>query len=130
MSTKLNYTKLWEVTACRGFSLARSGPVFSLRKRRFGLAERPSAASIVAMTQSSPTGAVSGRDYVRTRPRGFVPWTPRSATRVLLDQVHQVLEEYRPDLPVTARQIFYRLVGKHHYDKTEQAYARLLEMLT
>lgn len=82
------------------------------------------------MTQSTPTGAVSGRDYVRTRPRGFVPWTPRSATRVLLDQVQEVLELYRPDLPMTARQIFYRLVGAHHYDKTEQAYARLLEMLT
>lgn len=59
-----------------------------------------------------------------------MPWTPRSASRVLLDQVQEVLELYRPDLPMTARQIFYRLVGAHGYDKTEQAYARLLELLT
>ena len=32
-------------------------------------------------------------------------------------------------LPLTVRQIFYRLVGAHGYDKTEQAYARLGEHL-
>lgn len=83
------------------------------------------------MTQSEgPTGAVSGREYVRTRPRGFVPWTPRAKSAVLLDQVQAVLEEYRKFLPMTARQIFYRLVGAHGYDKTELAYGRLLELLT
>lgn len=81
------------------------------------------------MTQSSPTGAVSGREYVRTRPRGFAPWTPRAKTAVLLDQVQAVLEEYRPYLPLTARQVFYRLVGKYRYPKDEQAYGRLIEML-
>src|SRR4051812_28924041 len=98
--------------------------------RRFGLARRPPGTSIAGMTSQSPTGAVSGREYTRTRPRGFVPWTPRSATRVLLDRVRGVRELSRRALPMTARQIFYRLVGAHGYDKTEQAYARLLEMLT
>jgi hypothetical protein len=32
-------------------------------------------------------------------------------------------------LPLTIRQIFYRLVGAHNYEKTEQAYARLCEHL-
>jgi hypothetical protein len=39
------------------------------------------------------------------------------------------LDEYRAYLPLTVRQIFYRLVGAHGYSKTEQAYARLGEHL-
>jgi hypothetical protein len=40
-----------------------------------------------------------------------------------------VLEEYEDHVPLTVRQIFYRLVGLHAYEKTENAYARLSEML-
>jgi hypothetical protein len=58
-----------------------------------------------------------------------VPWSPRSETLILLDQVKSVLEEYAAYLPLTCRQIFYRLVGAHGYEKTENAYARLYEML-
>jgi hypothetical protein len=66
----------------------------------------------------------------KPRPRGYYDdWSPRSKTLALLDQVYDVLDEYKAYLPLTARQIFYRLVGKHGYDKTEQAYARLTEML-
>lgn len=75
-------------------------------------------------------GTVSGRTYKRTRPRGFAEWTPRPHVQALVDQVRGVLEENRAFLPMTARQVFYRLVGAHGYDKTEQAYARLLETLT
>ena len=64
-----------------------------------------------------------------TRVRGFASWRPRRATVELLDQVHTVLAEYREYLPLTVRQIFYRLVGAHGYDKTEAAYARLGEHL-
>jgi hypothetical protein len=39
------------------------------------------------------------------------------------------LNEYAAHLPLTVRQVFYRLVGVHGYDKTEQAYARLCELL-
>jgi hypothetical protein len=64
------------------------------------------------------------------RPRGFMDdWHPREATRLLLDQVESVLDEYREQLPLTLRQIFYRLVGAHGYEKTEQAYRRLAETL-
>jgi hypothetical protein len=48
---------------------------------------------------------------------------------VLLAQVNAVLREYIEHLPLTIRQIFYRLVGAYAYDKTEQAYGRLCEML-
>jgi hypothetical protein len=57
--------------------------------------------------------------------RGFAPWSPQAATLELLEQVRAVLDEYENYLPLTIRQIFYRLVGAHNYDKTEQAYDRL-----
>jgi hypothetical protein len=36
-------------------------------------------------------------------------------------QVKEILDEYYDELPLTARQIFYRLVGKYGYPKTENA---------
>ena len=72
---------------------------------------------------------LGGAQRVRTRVRGFAPWAPRGTTAELLDQVRGVLEEYEDYLPLTIRQIFYRLVGAHEYEKTERAYARLCEHL-
>jgi hypothetical protein len=70
-----------------------------------------------------------GAERTRTRPRGFAPWSPRQETLELLARVNAVLGEYQDHLPLTLRQIFYRLVGAHGYEKTEQAYARLGEHL-
>ena len=65
-----------------------------------------------------------------SRPRGFIAeWRPQARTRVLLTQVDAVLAEYAAYLPLTVRQIFYRLVGQFAYDKTEAAYERLCETL-
>ena len=72
---------------------------------------------------------LGGAQRIKTRPRGFIAWKPQSATRTLLGQVEAVLTEYATYLPLTCRQVFYRLVGAHAYDKTEQAYERLCEML-
>lgn len=64
------------------------------------------------------------------RPKGYIDdFNPRPQTIALIGQVQSVLNEYRDQLPLTARQIFYRLVGQYDYDKTEQAYARLCEGL-
>lgn len=63
----------------------------------------------------------------KTRPRGFAPWTPRPDTLALVAQVQAVLDEYAEHLPLTIRQVFYRLVGAHGFDKTERAYSRLCE---
>lgn len=63
------------------------------------------------------------------RPRGFAAWKPQAKTRVLLDQVQQVLVTYSDLLPLTGRQIFYRLVATTGYSKTALAYKRLLELL-
>ena len=62
---------------------------------------------------------------ITTRVRGLAPWQPRAATLALLDLVRGILIEYRQYLPMTLRQIFYRLVGVHDYPKDEKAYSRL-----
>jgi hypothetical protein len=72
---------------------------------------------------------LGGAQRRSTRPRGFVDWVPRKETQLLLSKVAQILLEYADYLPLTLRQIFYRLVGAHSYDKTELAYARLGEHL-
>jgi hypothetical protein len=74
-------------------------------------------------------GFTSRRDNGRKRPRGYAEWQPREKTWVLLDQVAAVLDEYEEQLPLTVRQIFYRLVGAYGFDKTEQAYGRLCQHL-
>jgi hypothetical protein len=70
-----------------------------------------------------------GAQRGRTRPRGFAPWSPQPETLELLARVNAVLREYADHLPLTLRQIFYRLVGAHGYEKTERAYQRLSEHL-
>jgi hypothetical protein len=64
-----------------------------------------------------------------TRERGFAPWRPIARSLVLLETVQAILAEYAAYLPLTIRQIFYRLVGVHEYPKTERAYKNLCEML-
>ncbi|MDP9479649.1 MAG: hypothetical protein M3R38_28965 [Actinomycetota bacterium] len=61
----------------------------------------------------------------RKRPKGYAPWRPQTKTRIILEQVDEILCEYRAYLPLTVRQIFYRLVGRFDYPKTEQAYERV-----
>jgi len=68
--------------------------------------------------------------YKSSRPKGLVAsWRPQEKTQALLAQVEEVLETYADHLPLTVRQIFYRLVGKYGYEKSERAYGRLLEVL-
>lgn len=69
------------------------------------------------------------RENGRTRPKGYAPWRPQRPTRALLDQVGAVLREYADHLPLTVRQIFYRLVATAGYPKDENAYNRLGEKL-
>lgn len=74
-------------------------------------------------SSSSPTPRRSGR------PRGRTTWRPYTKSRALLDQVRQIIDEYREHLPMTIRQIFYRLVGAYDYPKTAKAYSNLIELL-
>jgi len=63
------------------------------------------------------------------RPRGFVADWRQVDTLALLDQVMAVLDEYAEQLPLTLRQILYRLVGACLYENIERAYKRLTEAL-
>ncbi len=65
------------------------------------------------------------RNSGRKRPKGYAEWRPQSDTQVVLAQVDEVLRAYRTQLPLTVRQIFYRLVAAFDFPKTEQAYERL-----
>ncbi len=65
-----------------------------------------------------------------SRPRGWISdYNPRSATLELLSQVEGVLHTYAAELPLTARQVFYRLVATVNYPKSESGYTRLQEHL-
>ncbi len=66
---------------------------------------------------------------VNGRVRGFASWRPQAKAAELVAQVKLVLEEYRAHLPLTLRQIFYRLVGRFGYSKTEAAYSNMCEAL-
>jgi hypothetical protein len=92
------------------------------------MANDPTEASSAQATRQA-VHLLGGAERIKTRPRGFAPWSPREETLALLARVNAVLGEYRDHLPLTLRQIFYRLVGAHGYEKTEQAYERLGECL-
>jgi len=73
---------------------------------------------------------LGGAQRKRARPRGFIAdWRPNAATQALLNQIEAVLAEYAAHLPLTIRQIFYRLVAAHDYPKTESDYKRLCRVL-
>jgi hypothetical protein len=61
-----------------------------------------------------------------TRPRGFADWRPHQKSLVLLEQVKKVIAQYA--MPLTVRQIFYRLVARFAYEKTEHGYENLREL--
>lgn len=64
------------------------------------------------------------------RSRGYKDdYRPHRSTRKLLDAVQTVLDEYREHWPLTVRQIFYRLVGAHGFDKSEKFYSKLCHHL-
>jgi hypothetical protein len=73
--------------------------------------------------------SVTGHIYTATRKRGMAGWRPQGKSLALIEAVKAILEEYREYLPLTARQVFYRLVGTIAYPKDQLAYANLLEKL-
>lgn len=44
-----------------------------------------------------------------TRVKGFAAWRPQKKTEQLVEDIERVLVEYREYLPLTIRQVFYRL---------------------
>jgi hypothetical protein len=71
-------------------------------------------------TASQITKALDGALSAFQRParRGFEPWRPNEATLHTLDEVKQILEEYAANLPLTNRQVLYRMMGKFGHEKS------------
>lgn len=72
---------------------------------------------------------VSSPACKRTRVRGYAPWRPRADAQRIVAAIDAVLVEYVDYLPMTLRQVFYRLVGTEVIDKTQDAYERLGEIV-
>jgi hypothetical protein len=77
----------------------------------------------------SATSFTAGRENGHRRPKGYASWRPQRKTRILLEQIERVLDEYADYLPLTVRQVFYRLVATYAFEKTEAAYAGLSDKL-
>jgi len=79
--------------------------------------------------ESTPSRKLYSTQKDKGREKGYAKWNPQKKTKVVMSQVEAILSEYRAELPLTARQIFYRLVGKYGYPKTESAYESLTNWL-
>lgn len=75
------------------------------------------------------TENTSSRDNRRERPKGYCAWRPQEKARALVEQVQAILVDYEDYLPLTVRQVFYILVGRYAYPKTEAAYEGLSDKL-
>jgi hypothetical protein len=62
-------------------------------------------------------------------PRDFAAWRPDDQTKVLIGQINKVLAEYSEHLPLTGRQIYYRLIDTYSRPKGKQFEDRLYEVL-
>ncbi|HEX7088773.1 MAG TPA: hypothetical protein VF192_01485 [Longimicrobiales bacterium] len=60
---------------------------------------------------------------------GFNTWNPTDESAYWLARAKEVFEEYRDHLPLTGRQVFYRLVGAYGYPKDERAANKLYGIL-
>lgn len=70
-----------------------------------------------------------GSEATIKRHAGFVEWNPQDKTVYWMQCVQDILRAYEDYWPLTIRQIFYRLVATYEYEKTEQAYGRLINYL-
>lgn len=61
---------------------------------------------------------------------GLKPYEPRGTRRRIIDHVQEILGLYEKSLPLTVRQIYYRLVATHdHYPKEPKFYKQLVSTL-
>lgn len=62
--------------------------------------------------------------------RGYATWNPKPEAVYWIRATREVIDAYRDYWPLSVRQIFYRLVADHQYEKTEAAYMKLTQMLS
>jgi hypothetical protein len=65
------------------------------------------------------------------RPAGYISsWRPHRKSQIMLGQVQQILEEYAAHLPITARQVYYRMIGGYRHPKGAKFQQALGDLLT
>lgn len=62
--------------------------------------------------------------------RGYAAWKPKAEAIHWVRATREVVDAYRDYWPLSVRQIFYRLVADHQYEKTEAAYMKLTQILS
>lgn len=62
--------------------------------------------------------------------RGYAAWKPKGEAVYWVNRSLEVFEAYRDYWPLTIRQLFYRLVADHGYEKTEAAYGKLTQLIS
>lgn len=71
-----------------------------------------------------------GRDFDSRRPVGYVDsWRPYRKSQIMLAQVQQILDEYSEHLPLTVRQIYYRMIAAYRHPKGKQFTSTLYDLL-
>jgi hypothetical protein len=62
--------------------------------------------------------------------RGYLAdWRPKGKTEIMLGQVKSILEEYADNLPLTIRQIYYRVIGEFRHPKGKEFERSLYTLL-
>jgi hypothetical protein len=61
---------------------------------------------------------------------GYTAWAPQTSTLRLMEQVGAVIDTYIAHLPLTVRQIYYRLIASYDYPKTKAFAVSLSAKLT
>lgn len=62
--------------------------------------------------------------------RGYAPYDPKPEAIHWINRTNEVLREYKDYWPLSVRQLFYRLVADHSYEKSETAYGRLTQIIS
>lgn len=60
---------------------------------------------------------------------GFAPWKPGRESVALYEDAMRVFKEYEDYLPMTGRQVFYRLVATYGYEKSDRLANQLYNVL-
>jgi hypothetical protein len=62
--------------------------------------------------------------------RGYLyDWHPERETQIMLGRAQAILEEYADYLPLTCRQVYYRMIAEFHYPKGEAFERSLYDVL-
>jgi hypothetical protein len=65
-------------------------------------------------------------DYDDSGGWGYVDWRPQKRSLELLHHVNEILDLYKPQRPLTLRQIYYRLVAAYGYPHSNSFYGNTL----